>query len=85
MAWPGKMVTFYFTFTICWNPFIAFGTSNVDFIWDKSEMIQWHIKGLGNQPETNYKRGDRSIKRFYIVGSSETTREYLNYLLKVKI
>ena len=30
MAWPRKMETSYLTFTVCWNPFRAFGTSNVD-------------------------------------------------------
>lgn len=43
-----------------------------------SGIIQSHFKGLGNQPETKYKRAHGSIKRFYKVGSSETTREYLN-------
>lgn len=76
------METFYFTFTICWNPFRALGTSNVDFIWHKSDIKQSHFKGLGNQPETQYKRAHCSIKHFYKVGSSETTREYLSkYLL----
>ena len=44
-------------------------------------MIQSHFKGLDNQPETNYKRAHCSIKRFYLVGSSETTRKYLSKFL----
>lgn len=31
-AWPGKIEISYFIFTICWNPFIAFGTSTTDFL-----------------------------------------------------
>lgn len=31
-AWPGKIEISYFLFTICWNPFIAFGTSTTDFL-----------------------------------------------------
>ncbi len=54
MAWPGKMETSYFTFTICWNTFIVFGTSNADFILYKSGMIQLHFKELGNKPETKH-------------------------------
>ena len=47
-------------------------------------MIQLHFKGLGNQPETKNKRAHCSIKRFYRVGSSETTREYLSKYLVFK-
>lgn len=84
-AWPGKLETSYFTFTICWNPFRAFGTSNADFLLWKSGIIQLHFKRLGDQPETKDKRAHCSIKRFYLVGSSETTREYLNkYIFKGK-
>ena len=82
MAWPGIIEIFYFLFTICWNVFRAFGTSNADFIGYKSGIIQSHFKGLGNQPETKYNWAHCSIKHFYRVGSSETTREYLSkYLL----
>lgn len=31
-AWPGKIEISYFLFTICWNPFRAFGTSTTDFL-----------------------------------------------------
>jgi hypothetical protein len=58
------METFYFTFTVCWNPFRAFGTSNADFIRDKSGIIQLHFKGLGNQPETKYKRAHVALNAF---------------------
>jgi len=82
MAWPGKMETSYFTFTVCWDPFRDFGTSYADFILYKSGMKQLHFKVLGNQPETKHNWAHCSIKRFYGVGSSETTREYLSkYLL----
>lgn len=82
MAWPGKMETSYFTFTVCWDPFRDFGTSYADFILYKSGMKQLHFKVLGNQPETTHNWAHCSIKRFYVVGSSETTREYLSkYLL----
>ena len=48
----------------------------------KSGMKQLHFKVLGNQPETKHNWAHCSIKRFYGVGSSETTREYLSkYLL----
>ena len=49
-------------------------------------MIQSHFKGLGNQPETKYKRArtQLSIQHFYRVGSSETTREYLSKYLIFK-
>ena len=40
MAWPGKVEISYFDFTVCWNPFRAFGTSNTDFILHKSGIIQ---------------------------------------------
>ena len=76
------METSYFTFTVCWNPFRDFGTSYADFILYKSGVIQLHFKVLGNQPETKHNWAHCSIKRFYGVGSSETTREYLSkYLL----
>ena len=29
-AWPGKTEMSYLTFTVCWNTFRAFGTSNAD-------------------------------------------------------
>ena len=29
-ARPGKIEIFYFLFTICWNPFRAFGTNTTD-------------------------------------------------------
>jgi len=41
----------------------------------KAAEIQLHFKRLGNQPETKNKRAYCSIKHFYLVGSSETTRE----------
>jgi hypothetical protein len=64
MAWPGKIEISYFTFTICWNPFRAFGTSNADIILDKCGIIQLYFKGLGNQPETKYKRAPVALNAF---------------------
>jgi hypothetical protein len=84
MAWPGNMETSYFTFTVCWDPFRDFGTSYADFILYKSGMKQLHLKVLGNQQETKHNRAHCSIKRFYGVGSSETTREYLSKYFKGK-
>lgn len=31
-AWPGKVEISYFLFTVCWDPFRAFGTSTADFL-----------------------------------------------------
>lgn len=31
-AWPGKVEISYLLFTICWDPFRAFGTSTADFL-----------------------------------------------------
>ena len=64
MAWPGKIEISYFTFTMCWNPLRAFGTSNADFIGYKSGIIQSHFKGLVNQPETKYKRAHVALNAF---------------------
>ena len=74
-AWPGKIEISYFLFSVCWNLFRAFGTSTADFLLKKSGRIQLHFKRLDNQPETKDKRAHCSIKHFYLVGSSETTRE----------
>ena len=77
MAWPGKLETYYFTFTICWNPFRVFGTSTACFLNEKRQntvTFQKIRQSAGNE------RGLENVENLFtldetLVGSSETIRE----------